>query len=825
MVCRENKARSAVMGTLKRMMAKAGYSDYKDHEFQSAIHEYGHAFAGADDPTREEYEDFLRGMRQQVINDESIPDQEKYRVSHKQPGVVTRLDQEIKRVQTGRDETGRPLRPEQINGGKHFQAMKHMSAILTRQQEAKQAYYETYARSTGVSVSQARQRYVALTSLPVEEREDTKINLRDGWRDNLNSSGISRKMQADLGQSNEARFALSVMESERQSHIAALPSRATFEAPNVSRTTYISPEQAQGMVKCDQCGQFGHEENACPNQAQFDDLLAAENRLADARAEVEDAEKGALAKVSLMVVDDEGNPPESQYVPAGPSGPAGYTLVDGTRVDTPEEWRERTQAMADAYDPAALKAAQKKYMAADVARDEARAAFTEARGPVPQVSSALVEAKYNPDNGALMVTRPGYTRKTDGVTMPPKDYVYLMGREEYEAFQASDSPGKFLSDGPSRGRARGGNAGWTPANEAEAKAVLRQVQCPTCGRWASMTSEHQCPVPGGRQGEVDAATIERARAARERAKLDSLPVNIADTTKRELVQAQTVGEIRGGRISFPNSRAMSAAADRGAVGMGGFTANYYGATVNGRAYAWTDPQTGERVFTARNVKCSQCPPGGCVHIDKAADMMANHYRATRVSGANPGNRVFRRETEASLDSKDWRSVEESYAQIRARRAENAERVIANSQMDPNLRQAALYPRDAQGTPVRWPRTYTDPQGRSIPVDDDGAATSQAVLAGLQERTGRRWVAKPDGRGGFTITSPPWRRRDGEISLADKKALADTFGGTRRGRGTGYHVPGDSSWRHEALSRVHGQSPTVLGARRMMRMGDAPGPDA
>ena len=56
-------------------------------------------------------------------------------------------------------------------------------------------------------------------------------------------------------------------------------------------------------------------------------------------------------------------------------------------------------------------------------------------------------------------------------------------------------------------------------------------------------------------------------------------------------------------------------------------------------------------------------------------------------------------------------------------------------------------------------------------------------------------------------------------------LRETLGVNARGSGSGYHVPADSSWRHETLSRIHGQTPTVRGARRAMRMSDAPGPDA
>lgn len=823
MVCRENKGRSAVMGLLKRQMASRGYSDYRDYEFQSAIHEYGHTFQGADEPSPEEYRDFLRGARQQVVNDTTIPDAEKYRQSHKQPGVVTRIDQEIKRVETGRDENGRPLRPEQINGGRHFQSMKHMSAILTRGQEAKQEYHELYARSMGISASRARSRYNTLAALPREERENTEISLTDSWRDDLNVAGISRKTQGDIGQSNEARFALATMESERQAHLRALPTRDAFEGDHVQKVSYITPEEAAKRVKCDTCGQFGHEEGDCPNVAEFETLVTAEGKVLDARAELDQQQDAAIAALALKANEGSEFGPESRRTDDGR-----YHVNDGgPPAATVDEWRDRMRAVADRHDPAAVKKAQKEYVSAQADATAARDAFEAKRGPVPQVSSAVTEVKYNEGSGALMVTRPGYTRKSDGVTMPPKDYLYVMGSEEFKAFKASDSPGRFLSETTGRAAAKGGNGGWTPQNEAEAKALMTEKQCPTCGRWASMTAGHQCPVPDGRQGEVDAATAERAREARERARLDSLPVNMGDTTKRVLVQSHTAGEIRNGRITFPNPRAMSRAREDGAVGMGGFTAQYFGATVNGRAYTWTDPSTGESVFTAREVRCSACAGSDrCIHVDKAADMMANHYRATRVSQTNPGNRVFRREAEQASDAREWHSTEETYQQIRDRRAANADRVIANARIDPNLRQAAVYPRDADGTPVRWPSTYDAPGGRNIRVDDNGEATRQEVTSVLSERTGRKWITEPDGRGGFTITTPKWRRlQDGRIPWGDRKALREALDIPARGSGDGYHVPADSSWRHETLSRLHERQPSIHGARRVMHLSDSPGPDA
>lgn len=823
MVCRENKARSALMGMLKRTMQNAGYSDYKDFEFQSAIHEYGHQFAAADNPSREDYLDWLRGMRQQVINDPSINDAEKYRVSHKQPGVVTRLDQEIARVQSGRDENGRPLRPEQLNGGKHFQSMKHMSAIITRQQEAKQEYHETYARSMGVSVEEARDRWNTLTSRRPEDRENTRISLTDDWRDRLSGAGISRKTQADIGQSNEARYALDVMESERQAHLRALPTRSAFEGENVVKMGYLHPDDPKAKVRCDGCGQFGHLQESCPNKAEVWAVHDAETRLDKAQREYADAITPGIFKQTLSDLSFD----RDETIRAARTPDGGYRVPNGEGVvATEDEWVERVTDLASGYDPDRVKRAAEEERAAGKAWREAEAALDAARGPVPVVSSAIHSVQYNPDTGALIVTRPGYTRKSDGVTMPPKEYMYLMGREEFAAFRSSDAPGRFLSETTGRARGKGGNAGWTPQNDTEAAELRHVRQCPTCGQWASMVAQHQCPVPQGRQSEVDAANAERRRQARERARLDSLPASLSDNTKRRLVQSRVSGEIRNGRITFPNPRTMAAAREEGAVGMGGFTAQYFGATVTGRAYTWKDPSTGEALFTARDVKCARCAPGGCVHVDKATDMMANHYRATRVSNVRPGQREFRREAPNSVDSVDWRRVDESYAQIRDRRRDNAERVIAASNMDRTRRLAGGAPRVNGGETTRWPRQWVSGGGLVVAVDDDGTAARAVVERQMQERTGRKWVTVPDGRGGFTLTSPRHRRaQDGTLSYTDRQTMREVFGVRSMGAGGGYHVPADSSHRHETLSRVFGQEPALTGASRAMRMGEAPGPDA
>ena len=81
MVCRENKARSTAIRLAKEMCKAQGLGSLHDRELQSAIHERQHHFDGAPPMTTEQQIAFVEGLCQQIENDPSTSDREKYRQS------------------------------------------------------------------------------------------------------------------------------------------------------------------------------------------------------------------------------------------------------------------------------------------------------------------------------------------------------------------------------------------------------------------------------------------------------------------------------------------------------------------------------------------------------------------------------------------------------------------------------------------------------------------------------------------------------------------------------------------------------------------------
>ncbi|MEV8335662.1 hypothetical protein [Streptomyces niveus] len=265
MVCRENKGRSAVIGYQKHLLKQLGYKDYDDFELQSGIHEFGHQYEGFPKPTKKEQIAFLNGLKQQIESDPLISQADKYRENDRQPGIITRIDQELSRLKTGKDEHGRPLQSKHRMRGQDLAAMQRMGVLLKRNQEAKDGYFDTYARTMGVSAASARARWKGLVRRQKSERENTRISLQDSWRDQLAVSGFTARQQSDIGQSNVSREAMRIMEEERRAKLASLPTRPALTSAQRVRMA----EPGSGSVQCigdGGCGQFGHERDKCPNK-------------------------------------------------------------------------------------------------------------------------------------------------------------------------------------------------------------------------------------------------------------------------------------------------------------------------------------------------------------------------------------------------------------------------------------------------------------------------------------------------------------------------------------------------------------------------------
>lgn len=818
MVCRENKARSAVMGYEKHMLRQMGFTDYKDFEVQSAIHEYGHAHSGASDPSPEEYEAFLRGFKQQVVNDPSIGEADKFRQSDKQPGLVTRIDQEIERVRTGKDEHGRTLTPDQRNGGKHFASMKRLGVLLHRQQAAKNAYLETYARTTGCTLAEARNRWDDLVTRPREERLNTQISLTDDWQERLNVAGVTSQQQADIGQSNVAREAMRLMESERQAKIRTLPTRPSVDGDR--RQSFLRPDDPKIQIRCEGCGQFGHEKPACPNAAEVEAVERAtatyqartqealrHRFAAQAKADLEKLEKGE--KVGVDVNGD------GQYRVFDPRNGRSLPVGDPKAADMLRE-------VVASGDPEKAQDAALDAREAGVHLEMAEDALNDKRGPIPMVSAAVQDIGYNPDSGVLEVTAHPYTRKRTGEQMPAKTYVYRVSPSEYEEMMASGRPGHYAS---THFFGRRENDRYKFENEAEEREARVQRQCPSCGQFASLTAAHQCRIDGSMNSKEEAAYRERLRQARETARLSKLPTSMADTTPRHRVEAVSTANLAdGGHLRFPERNQMVMSRDRGQVVLGGFTAQYLGQRVTGRVYTWKEPGTGQMLAATDSVKCT-CGGPPCRHVEKAADLMTVTYGAKSAQGVRPGGRRFAEEAGSSQDAPPLGFTRTPYGAIREQRRQAAatqNRVFADY---PGRRTVASLPINAStGQPTQVPSTWGDGDSQ-VRLDSPMSAATQMGKQ-LSERTGAGWVVRSNVDGSLRITAPNFRLRNGRMSDSDQARLSEALGLPGRTGASGVHVPADPSWRHEFLDRAAGRQPSILGARFVVRKPqEAAGPQA
>lgn len=844
MVCRENKLRSAVMGYEKHLLRDLGLFDYHDRDVQSGIHEYGHAYVGAKDATPDEYMAVMLGVRQQIVDDPGISEADKFRVSEGrggQPGLVTRIDQEIARFKSGKDERGNPLRPEQRNGGAQLAAMKRLGVLLQRRQEPRRLFIENYARSMGVPIEQSRARYDDLVSRKPEDRTGTKIRLTDDWRDTLAVSGLTAQQQADIGQDNATRYAIRVMESERTTHLRTLPTRPTIR--DEDRLTFLSKKDPNVQVQCrgeGGCGQFGHERDNCPNTAEVQAVAAAtaayDSQVQEAQRHL-NARDAAAALTSLEAGEPYGfdlNSDGKHWVldprqATAVAGPGVLSDVKYMPAGTPEA-EAMLREVAASGDPNKASDAVLEAKEAGVAVERAQDALEEKRGPVPLVSNAVQNIGYNPDSGLVEITAHPYTRKKTGEVMPPKTYAYRMSREEHAEMMAyPDGPGAYVSRNFfGRRRDNDWNAQYAWENTAEAAEASVQRQCSSCGQFASLTSAHKCPIDGSMDSRYEAEYRERLRQDRVAANLSKLPARMRPQLPRTGIGTQVQGRlVDGGVLAMPGPQQTIQARDSGKIAIGGFNGQYLGHRVTGRIYTWNEPGTGIPLTTTDNVNCT-CGGPPCRHAAKAIDTMTASYRATKAPGISPGQRRFlNMDTPVAAHdapARDFTRV--SYDTIRNRRRDAAatqNRVFAEV---PSRRTVVGHPIDARtGQPTNQPQTWRGPGSR---VDVRSPWATAATLAeNLQESTKKNWdVRVNEADGTIQITAPPTRTRKGAMSDSDQRALAGILGIRGRTGAQGVHVPSDPSWRYEMLERSAGHDPEILGARFVARtVKDAAGPQA
>lgn len=828
MVCRENKARSTTMGYLKTLLRRAGYADFSDHELQSMIHEQQHAYSAASDPDPETYVAYLKGLRQQIVNDPELSDGEKFRSDTgraSQPGFVTRIDQELERFRSGQytdPVTGEKtkLTKAQMNLGANFAAMARLGQPVARAQHAKSAYCELYARHTGVPMEEAQARLRELVARPQAQRMNTQITLRDNWRDELAVAGLSAQQQSDMGQSNPLREALRLMEHERQSKIASLPRRPALREEH--QIPILSADDPRAKVQCvGGCGQYGHTADNCPNAAQVQEVERAEQQYQRVRGELEQQTKSVEARQVLHDVDS--GEVETIDTPEGP-----MVMAPSQKLLPPDstELRSELTELADQYDETAFKKAAAATKKARTELDGAQTALDDARGPLMKPSSFVTDMAYNPENGTIAVTVKSYRLKNSKEERPPRTYMYRMNPEEYERMMASDNFDSAVSNtlvGTRTGHGvYGGNQRFRFDNKADAEAAKTQRQCPSCGQWASLNTSHACPVTGSMSGADEHRYREQLRAARERAKLAKLPVLTQKTMPRHTVMSQATATLPDkGRLSFPHPREAERITSTGGVAIGLVSGQYLGAQVTGRMFVWKNRGTGENLYQMDKMRCS-CGRDDCRHIEYATSGVGMPYRARRVHGV-PGVPDLNTASKdnVSHDGDVDRSDHVPYAAIQKQRAANRSRTIAYMHDSPFQHDNwPTRPRTADGRsidPREVPARWSSSGGGEVNLNHPSAVADE-VRSRLNEKTGQNeatsnWQVSVDGSGGVWIRSKENRTgTHGRMFLSNQKALADAFGMPSLPGGRGVYIAPDRPWRHEMLDRLSGVAPRYRAPR-------------
>lgn len=820
MVCRENKARSTAIRLAKEMCKGQGLGSLHDRELQSAIHERQHHFDGAPPMTTEQQIAFVEGLRQQIENDPSIPDREKYRQSWDQPGVITRLDTELDRLKTGMytDRFGNktPLTDAQKNAGNQLQAIQYLGTMVPRIQSAKATYFEINARHTGRSIGEVQAEWDSIMARQGTGRGNVGISLKDSWRDDLAVAGLSAQGQSDIGQSKRARDALAEMEERRLAHLAKQPSRPTIRPEH--RRVYAQSDNPN--VRCEQCGQFGHEQPACPNG----DLAARRKEL---QAEHQTA-TNALKAASVQQVLDSGQEPV-------------YLRRDGVEVGG-DEARRLLEQDRDSFaggqpitTVAEANARLKAVANSDAELQQQMAARTGG------VSSWVQEVAYNEESGLMMVTTAPRTRK-DGQVSPGKTYPYRVSKEEAAQILASDEVGRAISNTVMRRGNGKTNDAYHWENAADAQAAQEQRKCPTCGRWASMTSSHACPVPGS--AAADNSTSDRAQQthwrAQARAAREAGLEPPAPPMQRVHLMSQRQFKLPGGGIAnVPPPRDVRDQVAAGRAAAPSVSFRYPEATVSGQATVWRDesgvdvvspfPQAGGN---GMRCTCGKFSSGGrCEHIGKALHSLGDAYGAapTGDTALRPGVSMaeLRRErtSDTAYDAPRAPLERMNYSRIqnlRAQRQDTHKEGLFEKQRrgEPINTPSVKPPKNTEGQAVAWPTTF-EREGKGGANSDrptdlhDLADVQYRIRAALFARTRTHYSVLRDKDGGMRITIPKARRaKDGTIPFAERARLADTLGiPAHLSRANGVYIPADTSWRHEMLSRSYGDTPPPIRAAR------------
>lgn len=809
MVCRENKARSAIMAFQKYVtrMVNDGRAVLHDNEYQSAIHDAQHRYAGVADLSVEQQQKYLRVMRQQISQVPGIPDNVLYRESRNQPGIITRINQELDRL-----EHPEKLRPEQLNRGDHWAAIMRLGDMVQKITPAKQQYLETWARHTGNTMQAAEQQWNHLMG---RTGDFSQIHLTDEYRQALSVGGLTSQSQVQLSQSGKSRDTLMRMEQLRSEALAGTPTRTT---PFPEEHTYVSPD---GLMKCSQCGQFGHEQATCPNSA----ATAEIDRL---RAQ-QDAAYSVVQQQRLTAYRDD------LMASGHPDAEVAADAVAKVQQTTGRE----SVGNAEAIDAQRLHAQLGRQIAD-------RHAELVAAGP--RVSSAAAKIRYNRDSGTLIVTAQPYTRR-DGMTLQPS-YMYRVSPEVYDELNRTDSLGKVLTDTVwRRGKDKTPNDGFKFENDSDQAAALRQHRCPTCGKWASMNSQHQCVINGTappRRSDDDVEVTNRGAYAAYRQHLRnayqqnlSLPTPPMD---QEWVYPNGMQRQLGPGMtgSLPNPLTVQATITNGRVARVPVTVTAPDGAVSGYLRAWQDP-SGQQLLSALPIggkgglSCTcrtYADTGSCAHVMRVRQVCARQWQCATVSTnrLTPGVSIREFKSPQSIDAPegelDRMSVERHLNLEREAISQRVRQYNQRIRSGAPIPAAATPPLDSEtGKPLGWPSTWNrtatvvadDEPVKSKPVDlGDPQDVMARIRQGLFSRSRIAWSVT-NNEGALWVDVPPALRVDGARPQAEIDRLAGLLGLSPQAfqyppgsvgpkgpqRMTGFMVPADTSWRHQALDRAYG----------------------
>lgn len=839
MVCRENKGRSANIGMAKALHFAMTGERLHDAELQSMQHQYRHEVEAAE--TFNKYDGFdswppkdqAAAWRDLLTHVEEIPDDvlsdgAKYRESHKQPGIATRIRQEIARLETDRHEgTGRKLNADQRNTGADMLATMRMSASLERLSPSRKNFLESNARRRGITFAAAEAEWSQLMN-----RKDnySNISLTDGFRERLAVAGVDAQDQANLGQSGRARAAMQVMEDRASEHLKTLPTRPGVRAEH-SRGTWIKPGSPEAQIRCEDCGQFGHQNDACPNGEHVEVLneAAALNDNLDQHSKI-------LARKKMLA-----EKPEAELQAVFDKAAPGMTVAQ-YKASLDEEEKQLDGPLLDEARIQKLRArAEKDAAAAQEAIDNS----------APKVSNWVKEVSYNPDNGYLRVVQHPYTNKK-GET---KEYVrhFRARPEDVDTILANPHIGKGV-----HAALLDSNTTKHPfefENEADLQAAQTEMQCPTCGQWASLNSGHRCPVPGGPSEEFDVERRRKildyqakARSARANGQAKPpKPMGVEqclshDNTSLQLPgpggaagKQKYAGVLRSGKKTDANKTL-----DQGNLWTSSvsFSATNEDCHVTGEVSAWSD-ESGARILSvyprggSRGLKCTcaaYVANRHCPHIAAVGRQLLGKYEA---KGARPSSRPGMSHAAIVANRSEDGAVlppgRLGYAEVAKRRAD-----ATNSYAFEHLqrRQAAVPPgewvqgpaRDpssgeAVDTPDTWDRdpAQTKKVGKTMDLSDVGAVRDR--LRQLSQSKGPRGKRPPfsvkldpDGSGAILVNIPPGTVKKGNEALIrqHRRKLAELMGVSEKAIGVrGYRVSPNKAARHNALDRMAGDPPRII----------------